>query len=84
MMRKGSKSDTSLNDCLHVGPSLNPYSILIRFRENKEALVADIEKAFLNVKVNKEGRLQILSCSFRIELFIISTKCNFNAQYLKA
>ena len=55
---KGSKSGTSLNDCLHVGPSLNPllYSILIRFRENKVALVADIEKAFLNVEVNKEDR----------------------------
>ena len=55
---KGSKSDTSLNDCLHVGPSLSAllYSILIRFRENKVALVADIEKAFLNVEVNKEDR----------------------------
>ncbi len=55
---KGSKSDTSLNDCLHVGPSLNPllYSILIRFRENKVALVADIEQAFLNVEVNEKDR----------------------------
>ena len=53
-----SKSSTSLNDCLHVGPSLNPllYNILIRFRENRVALVADIEKAFLNVEVNEEDR----------------------------
>ena len=43
---------------MHVGQSLNPllYSILIRFRENKIALVADIEKAFLNVEVDKEDR----------------------------
>ena len=55
---KGSKSDTSLKDCLHVGPSLNPllYSILIRIKENKVALVADIEKVFLNVEINKENR----------------------------
>ena len=53
---KGSKSSTSLNDCLHVGPSLNPllYNILIRFRENRVALVADIKKAFLNVEVNED------------------------------
>ena len=45
---KECKSGTSLNDFLHVGPSLNPllYSILIRFRENRIALVGDIEKAF--------------------------------------
>ncbi|XP_028410434.1 uncharacterized protein LOC114533050 [Dendronephthya gigantea] len=55
---RGIKSKTSLNDCLHVGPSLNPllYSILLRFRENRVALVADIEKAFLNVEVDKEDR----------------------------
>ncbi|XP_028416058.1 uncharacterized protein LOC114539642 [Dendronephthya gigantea] len=55
---KEGKSGTSLNDCLHVGPSLNPllYSILIRFRENRIALVGDIEKAFLNVEVDKADR----------------------------
>ena len=55
---KESKSGTSLNDCLQVGPSLNPllYSILVRFRENRVALVGDIEKAFLNVEVNEGDR----------------------------
>ena len=55
---KECKSGTSLNDCLHVGPSLNPllYSILIRFRENRIALVGDIEKAFLNVEVDEAYR----------------------------
>ena len=37
----------SLNDCLHVGPSLNPllFDILLRFREKRVALIGDIEKA---------------------------------------
>ena len=34
----------SLNDCLHIGPSLNPYlfDILLRFRAHEVALTADI------------------------------------------
>ena len=53
---KDSKSKMSLNDCLHVGPSLNPLLIdlLLRFRVNRVALVADIE--FLNVSVDKADR----------------------------
>ena len=48
----------SHNDCLHVGPALSPllYDILIRFREKRVALVGDIEKAFLNIAVNKRDR----------------------------
>ena len=55
---KESKIEASLNDCLHVGPSLNPllYNILLRFRENRIALVGDIEKAFLNVEVDEADR----------------------------
>ena len=55
---KETKNGTSLNDCLHTGPSLNPllFDILVRFRENKIALVGDIEKAFLNVAVDPEDR----------------------------
>ena len=36
---------TSLNDCLHVGPSLNLllFDILLRFREKRVALVGDID-----------------------------------------
>lgn len=51
---KEGKNGTSLNDCLHTGPSLNPllFDILVRFRENKVALVGDIDKAFLNVSVD--------------------------------
>ena len=43
---------------MHTGPSLNPllFDILVRFRENKIALVGDIEKAFLNVPVDEKDR----------------------------
>ena len=42
---------SSLNECLHVGPKFNQIilEILLRFRANRIALVADIEKAFLMV-----------------------------------
>ena len=48
----------SANDCLHKGPSLTPllFDILLRFREKRVALIGDIEKAFLNIEVDKEGR----------------------------
>ena len=48
----------SLNDCLHVGPSLNPLllDILLRFRVHEIAVTADIEKAFLNIKIDPEHR----------------------------
>ena len=54
---KSGKEGTSLNDCLHKGPSLTPllFDILIRFREKRVALIGDIEKAFLNIKVRKTG-----------------------------
>ena len=37
---------------------MNPllFDILVRFRENKVALVGDIEKAFLNIEVNPGDR----------------------------
>lgn len=55
---KECKSGTSLNDCLHTGPSLNPllFDILVRFRENRVALVGDIEKAFLNIGIDEKDR----------------------------
>ena len=55
---KEGKHGISLNDCLHVGPPLTPllFDILVRFRENKIGMVADIEKAFLNVEVDPHDR----------------------------
>ena len=48
----------ALNDCLHNGPPLTPdiLDILVRFRVQPIALVADIEKAFLMIAVRKEDR----------------------------
>ena len=55
---KEGKNGISLNDCLHTGPSLNPllFEILVRFRENRVALVGDIEEAFLNISVDVSDR----------------------------
>ena len=55
---KESPKGASLNDCLLVGPKLAPlmFHILLRFREKRIALVADIEKAFLNVEVDSLDR----------------------------
>ncbi|XP_065052637.1 uncharacterized protein LOC135681915, partial [Rhopilema esculentum] len=55
---KDRSTKTSLNDCLHVGPALNPlmFDILIRFREHPVVLVGDIEKAFLNIEVHRRDR----------------------------
>ena len=55
---KAKGKGASLNECLHVGPSLTPmlFDILLRFRENRIVLVGDIEKAFLNIEVDKEDR----------------------------
>ena len=55
---KAGKGGTSLNDCLHKGPSLNPllFDILLRFREKRVALIGDIEKAFLNIEVDSADR----------------------------
>ncbi|KAL9972204.1 hypothetical protein ACROYT_G018464 [Oculina patagonica] len=49
---------SSLNDCLHVGPSLTQllFDILVCFRCNRIALIADIEKAFLNIEVDVKDR----------------------------
>ena len=55
---KATKDSPSLNDCLYSGPSLTStiFKILLRFRERKIALVGDIEKAFLNVRIREEDR----------------------------
>ena len=55
---KEGKRGTSLNDCLHVGPPLTPllYDILLWFRENRIGIVADIEKAFSNIEVDRKDR----------------------------
>ena len=48
----------SLNDCLHTGPNLMPdiLQLLIKFRKHKIALLADLEKAFLQVGLSTKDR----------------------------
>ena len=55
---KSVKEGFSLNVCLHKGTSFCPllFDILIKFRKKRVALIGDIEKAFLNIEVDKEGR----------------------------
>uniref|UniRef100_A0ABD2W647 Integrase catalytic domain-containing protein n=1 Tax=Trichogramma kaykai TaxID=54128 RepID=A0ABD2W647_9HYME len=54
------KSDNgpSLNQCLETGPNLIELipSILLRFREHKIGIIADITKAFLQISVNPKDR----------------------------
>lgn len=48
----------SLNNCLYSGPNLlgKIFDILLRFRLNPIAILADIKQAFLNVSVSPEHR----------------------------
>ena len=50
--------ETSLNDCLQTGPSFSTliFDILVRFRVNTVAMIADIEKAFLNIVISPQHR----------------------------
>ena len=55
---KVTQNSPSLNNVLHVGLSLIPkiVDILIRFRWYRVPLIGDIEKAFLNVRVDHSDR----------------------------
>ncbi|XP_064650936.1 uncharacterized protein LOC135502211 [Lineus longissimus] len=48
----------SLNDCMESGPALQPslVDVLIRFRRWRVGLIADITKAFLQIKVRDEDQ----------------------------
>jgi hypothetical protein len=55
---KSQSGAPSLNDCLHTGPLLlkELVGILIRFRRMKRIILADIEKAFLQLGVRLQDR----------------------------
>ena len=55
---KAKKGDNSLNDCLYRGPILLPYlcGILLCLRQYPIVMLADIEKAFLQVGIQEKDR----------------------------
>jgi len=55
---KAKKGLNSLNDCLYRGPLLLPdlCGILLRFRLMNIAIIADIEKAFLQIQLKQTER----------------------------
>ena len=55
---KAKKGDKSLNECLYRGPVLLPdlCGILLRFRMQTIVLLADVEKAFLQIGIHELDR----------------------------
>ena len=58
---RSTKSDSqvpSLNNCLEVGPTLQPmiFDILLRNRLNFKCITGDVQKAFLQIKVDPKDR----------------------------
>ena len=55
---KSKRGALSLNDCLHRGPTLLPSlcGVLMRYRTYPIAILADIEKAFLQFTVQRHDR----------------------------
>ena len=51
-------SSASINDCMYAGQALQPYlwDILVRARLLQKLVVADIQKAFLQIEVREEDR----------------------------
>ncbi|ETN70133.1 hypothetical protein NECAME_14971 [Necator americanus] len=52
------KGSPSLNDVLYIGPVILPplYGLLLLFRIGKIAVIADVEKAFLQVRLHEKDR----------------------------
>ena len=57
-LAKINKGQKSLNECLYPGPTMlkDLTGILLRFRLNKTAIVADIEKAFLQIGLLEDAK----------------------------
>ncbi|XP_060587755.1 uncharacterized protein LOC132743236 [Ruditapes philippinarum] len=55
---KTSKENNSVNDCLYRGPVMvhDLCGILLRFRKHPIAIVADIERAFLQIELQRDQR----------------------------
>ncbi|XP_057296720.1 uncharacterized protein LOC130625638 [Hydractinia symbiolongicarpus] len=55
---KTKKGNKSLNECLHRGPVImeDLCGLLLRFRTKKTGIIADIEKAFLQIAIQENDR----------------------------
>lgn len=55
---KEGKKGVSLNDCLHIGLALSSllFDILVRFREKRVALLGNIEKSLIDIKLAEKDR----------------------------
>ena len=55
---KPSSEDVSLNECLYIGPTLQPlsYDTLLRMRINPIWVTGDVKQAFLQVSVSTQDR----------------------------
>ena len=55
---KPNATSDSINDCMFTGPSLQPHlwDILVRTRLMQNLVLADIQKAFLQIEVREEDR----------------------------
>ena len=55
---KANSQVPSLNDCLEIGPPLQPmiFDILLRIRLRLLCITGDIQKAFLQIKVDPKDR----------------------------
>ena len=55
---KPNASAESINDCMYTGPPLQPHlwDILVRARLMQNLILADIQKAFLQIEVKEEDR----------------------------
>ncbi|GFQ66132.1 uncharacterized protein TNCT_432351 [Trichonephila clavata] len=52
------ENQLSLNDCLNSGVNLNPdlLELILKFRENPIAYIADNEKAFIQIELHEQDR----------------------------
>ena len=86
--QKTRKENNSLNDCSYRGPVLlnDLCGLLMRFRLHRIAMVADIEKAFLQIHVGLQlnqrdvtrlhSGISFLSCSFWCNIKPFSARSN--------
>ena len=79
MDAKAKYNGVSLNDELLVGPDLlnNLSGVLLLFREERVALIADIEDSFISVRSLRKTKVPCDSYGkiWKLCMLLMSTKC---------